>query len=274
MSRESIETELTVYARLDDLNELEGVADAIEDHIQLESTLITGHRQRVRKVTPIKGEGVGSDRFEFTTKYKLPDDAGIPSSLETTADVDEQFYDTYSMMAVRGIVKRRYSIAGKVPRISGLPENIVLPAVRYEVDVFTIPKGKDGEKSNWIKMDIELQDILKALKEQGIVNFENVRQKFNLDALAFVMHDMFSPQSATPEQKELLGKLWETEFALKLNPEVYKKEESSTQGTPETTPAAPAEPVQTEPQQSPPETPPTEGSVPETEGEGNQKEEE
>lgn len=273
MSRVSTETEMTIYARMDDLSELESAATSIEDHIQLECTLITGSRQRVRKVTPISGDGVGSIRYEFTTKLKLPDEGGIPSSLESTVDCDEEFYKSYSDMAARGIVKRRYSIVGGTPKITGVPENIVLPAIRYEVDVFTIPSNPK-EKSKWIKMDIELQDIIKALKEQGI-SLEGVKQKFNLQNLAFTMQDMFSPASMNEEQKALLDKLWKTEFAMELNPEVYvKKEESSTQGTPETAPAAPAEPVQPEPQQDPTATAPDQGTETETEGEGNQTEEE
>lgn len=270
MSRVSIETELTVYARVDDLTELDAAAESIEDHIQLEATLTTGARARVRKVTPVSGEGGSGERFEFTTKEKLDDDGGIPSSRETTTDVDRQFYESYSSIAQRGIVKRRFSIVGSTPKITGVPEGIALPAVRYEVDVFT--NYKTREKCNWIKMDIELQDIIKAMKEQGL-DISGVKQKFDLHSLQFTMEDMFSPQSATPEQKALLDKLWKEEFAMELKPEVYKKEESTTQGATELKPAAPAEPTQPEPQQDPTEQVPA-GTEAETEGEGNPSEEE
>lgn len=274
MSRTSRETELTVYARLDDLSELDGVEAAIEDHIQLESTLTTGARIRVRRITPVTGEGGQGERFEITTKEKLEDEGGVPSSDETTEDTDRGFYEHFSRIAQRGVVKRRYSIIGNKPKISGVSEDIVLPPVKYEVDVFTIPKAK--EKSNWIKLDIELQDIIKVLTENGI-GLEGVKQKFDLSVLAFTLNDMFSPQSATPEQKALLDKLWKEEFAMEINPEIYvkreKQEESLTQGETEEAPDIPAAAAQTEPQQGPTEEVP-EGTETETEGEGKPTEEE
>ena len=236
MSTTNTETELTVYARIDNpetLNE----ADAIEDHIQLESTLTTGGRMRVRKITAVKGgpEATG-DRFEITIKEKLPKDAGVGSSLETTQDSDRNFYEAFSQIASRGIVKRRYTFLGRAPKISGLDQQIVVPAVKFEIDRFVIPTDKPEEKqySQWVKIDIEIDDILKVLKEQGI-DTSQVKQKFSLAAMPFTAEDMFSPENMNEEQKAQLDKLWETEFAMKIKPEVFIKEDSvqpkATQGS-------------------------------------------
>ena len=227
MSTTNTETELTVYARIDDPQSL-NEADAIEDHIQLESTLTTGGRMRVRKITSVKGgpEATG-DRFEITIKEKLPKDAGVGSSLETTQDSDRNFYEAFSQIASRGIVKRRYTFLGRAPKVTGLDQQIVLPAVKFEVDQFVIPTNKPEEKqySQWVKIDIEIDDILKVLKEQGI-DTAQVKQKFSLAAMPFTAEDMFSPESMNEEQKAQLDKLWDTEFAMKIKPEVFIKEDS------------------------------------------------
>ena len=227
MSTTNTETELTVYARIDDPQSL-NEADAIEDHIQLESTLTTGGRMRVRKITSVKGgpEATG-DRFEITIKEKLPKDAGVGSSLETTQDSDRNFYEAFSQIASRGIVKRRYTFLGRAPKVSGLDQQIVLPAVKFEIDQFVIPTDKPEEKqySQWVKIDIEMDDILKVLKEQGI-DTAQVKQKFSLAAMPFTAEDMFSPESMNEEQKAQLDKLWDTEFAMKIKPEVFIKEDS------------------------------------------------
>lgn len=227
MSTTNTETELTVYARIDDPQSL-NEADAIEDHIQLESTLTTGGRMRVRKITSVKGgpEATG-DRFEITIKEKLPKDAGVGSSLETTQDSDRNFYEAFSQIASRGIVKRRYTFLGRAPKVTGLDQQIVLPAVKFEIDQFVIPTDKPEEKqySQWVKIDIEIDDILKVLKEQGI-DTAQVKQKFSLAAMPFTAEDMFSPESMNEEQKAQLDKLWDTEFAMKIKPEVFIKEDS------------------------------------------------
>lgn len=231
MSTTSEETEITLYARIDDPESLQE-AELIEDHIQFESTLVSGARQRVRKITPVKGSSSTADRYEVTLKVKRPNDGGVASSNETTQETDRGFYLAFADVAARGIVKRRYKFIGKPPIISGIDKDIVLPAVVYEIDQFTIPGT--GEKSNWIKIDIEIDGILKALKEQGI-DASSVRQKFDISNLPFTGHDMFSAASADPEQKAILDKLWEEEFAKKIAPDVFVKPKEETNALPAVT---------------------------------------
>ncbi len=229
MSTTTQETEITVYAKLDDPQSL-NEAELIEDHIQLEQTLLSGARIRVRKITPIKGGPEnGGDRYEITMKEKLPDDGGIPSSNETTQETDENFYNHFAEVAERGIVKRRFVFMGRAPVVRGAEEELVLPAVKYEVDLFTNPKTK--QKVPYIKIDIEIDQILDVLKEKGI-DITGVRQSFNLKNLPFIAEDMFSPKNATPEQKQLLDNLWENEIVLKCAPNEYVKKQDETQTLP------------------------------------------
>jgi hypothetical protein len=86
-------------------------------------------------------------------------------------------------------------------------------------------KPEEKQYSQWVKIDIEIDDILKVLKEQGI-DTAQVKQKFSLAAMPFTAEDMFSPESMNEEQKAQLDKLWDTEFAMKIKPEVFIKEDS------------------------------------------------
>lgn len=215
-----LETEITLYVKIDDPSELETAVD-IEDHIQLENLLITGDKIRIRKVTPIKGVGSGNgDSYILTLKQKAPNDAGIPTSYETSHEVSREFYTAFAESAERAILKRRYSVVGAAPSISGLDRDIVIPALKYEIDQFTIPKTK--EKSQWIKLDIELGEQLKALRDQG-VDTTGLKQKISLSMLPFSAEEIINPENMTDEQKKTLGNLWETEFALTLKEPVFEK---------------------------------------------------
>lgn len=236
MANKDQETELSLYARISDPESLYE-ADLIEDHIQLESTLISGARNRVRKITPVKGGAVGGTvRYVQALKIEMEPVGGVASCREVTVDVDRAFFEAFASVANRGIVKRRFTFIGGVPKISGA-ENIVLPPVKYEVDQFSIP-GKNGEKSEWIKLDIELDEIIDALENAGI-DISGVRQRFDLSYLPFTSEDMFYAATATPEQKALLGKLWETEFAQKIAPDVFVKGNEPAAPAPEPTQPAP-----------------------------------
>lgn len=228
MSNPNQETELSLYAHLSDpasLNE----ADHIEDHIQLESKLISGARIRVRKITPVKGgpEG-GTVRYVMAIKTPSEPVGGVASVIETPVDVTPEFYQAFAAVAHRAIVKRRYTFMGSVPRITGA-ENVALPAVKYEVDQFAIPST--GKRSEWIKLDIELDDVIKALTDAGI-DLAGIRQRFDLTKLPFSTSSMFTAATATPEQKATLGRLWETEFAQKLAPDVFTETGASEQPSP------------------------------------------
>lgn len=217
MSKTQEESEISLMTQIIDPAALQE-ADAIEDHIQLESRLESGTKIRVRKITPVKGphEGQGA-RYELTMKQKVANNAGIPSSLETNTEVDRNFFENFAGAANRAIVKRRYSFTGLAPRVS-----LHIPAVTYEVDEFTNPNT--GAKASWYKVDIELDGVLKALKEQGI-DTAGLRQKFDLSGLPFTCTNMFSTSDMTDEQKKFMDNLWPTELSKDL------RSEQSNEGT-------------------------------------------
>jgi len=228
MSQSNTETELVFYAKLlsyDGLDE----AEVIEDHIQLESTFTTGPRMRVRRVTPIKGgaEGAG-DQYILTLKVKVPGTDEVNASTETDVTVDRNFYQNFGQTATRGIKKRRYHFTGEPPTINGQPIAGV-PPLTYEVDVFTGPNGKVP----YIKIDVELDKFLQALKPHGYT-LDDVRQKFTFESLPLQMEGVFYGPDQDEQQKALLDDLWQNQFVVQLNPEIYTKQEAEVP-TPEQT---------------------------------------
>lgn len=224
MSSTSIETELTVYILMEDGSDLSDTND-IEDHIQLEGILTTAGKVRVRKTIPIKGSNLGQgDSYVLTFKDKRKDESGVPSGFESNIDVDRNAFEAYGEIAERAVLKRRYTFDSRKPEITGVDQNIVLPAVQFQVDQFINPNT--SQRTNWVKLDIELQDLLKAMKEQGL-DVANVKQRFVLSDLPFKSAEIINPTNMTPEQEQKLGHLWETEFSKKLNPEKYIKAPAS-----------------------------------------------
>ncbi len=209
MSTTNEETEIVLFAKIDDPNVL-NEAENIEDHIQLEVRTETGAKMRVRKITPVKGDREGgASRYEFTMKQNVQNKAGVKSALETTQEVDRNFYENFAGIAEQAIVKRRYSFTGNAPKT-----DLHVPAVVYEVDEFVNISTK--EKSQWYKIEIEIDHVIDALKKQGIET-DTVKQKFDFSNLPFTSLDMFSPSNMSDEQKQLLDRLWEEEFAKKLS---------------------------------------------------------
>lgn len=224
MSTTSTETEITLYVRIDDLTELDS-ADFIEDHVQIEQTMLSGARIRVRKITPVKGgPETASVRYELTIKTKRGMDGGVPSSEETTQEVDRGFYEAFADVAERAMVKRRYTFIGRAPVVSGAPENLVLPAVKYEVDVFTSHSTR--KRVNWAKVDIEIDQILEELRKNNL-DTKGIRQRFMIKNLSFKAEDMFAVSNMNDRQKAILDDMWDNHYAIKLAPSQYKKDSVS-----------------------------------------------
>lgn len=220
MSVTVIESEITLYIKIQDPGVLDS-ADEIEDHIQLENTFITGARERVRQITPIKGPGLDVGvHFEKTLKDKRANDAGIPSAFETNEVTDRNGYEAFAQAAERAVLKRRYLFVGGKPTIEDVPATAVLPALRYEVDRFIIPTTK--KFSEWYKVDIELTEIIDALKEQGF-DPSNLRTRLDLSGFPLVVIEGINPAAQTPEQRATLDKLWKEEFAINVREPVYAK---------------------------------------------------
>lgn len=234
MSSTVPEPELVFYARL---NNFEGLKEAelIENHIQMESTFITGPRGRVRKITPIKGgPAAAADRYEFTMKVKAPPVEGVPSSDESTVDIDRNMFTQFAYAATRGMNKDRHRFQGKTPSVQGAQEGTPIPPFTYEVDVYYT---KHRAYSAYVKIDVEVNAIVTALKLHNLP-VPDFKSQITFEDLGLELSDVFYGDDQTPEQGALLDKLWQEEWVTTMNPEIYKKPEPAPVPT-EPVPGAP-----------------------------------
>lgn len=217
MSQSANETELVFHAKLASFEELLN-AEKIELHVQFENTFITGGRARVRMTRPIKGGPTeAGDNFVFTIKNKVKLEDGVTDSVvETNTPVDRNFYENFAPGAVRGMVKKRYSFTGQIPKFEG-HEGLALPPLVYEVDVFTNAEGKQVE---WVKIDVELDTLIDVLKGHNLT-LADIRQKFTFDSLGLNMSGVFLAQDQTPEQGRLLDYLWKEQYTIEVMDPTY-----------------------------------------------------
>ena len=161
MSSES-EVELCFYAEIRDPSGLEK-ANAVEQHEQYQYQLppdeAGGRRGRIRIRRTDK-----NNETSFTETIKTPHS---PDSLlgdeENTVDITESFFKTWRhTYRADGFKKIRHTYAVTEVEMEYQGNTIKLPPLKFEVDIFVAP---DGHKSKWAKIDIEVQDVIKMLKE-------------------------------------------------------------------------------------------------------------
>lgn len=205
-AKPNVETEATIYAKMS-LPEGLKAADHVEHHEQLEGPSVNGGRFRCRKTT------IGEDiSYVLTMKVKNPGDgiAGIDGSLEYDLTIDEVFYNAFKEVSTKRLDKTRYVFHGDGTSLVEGDTDIVLPPVKYEVDVFTTQQGTTSE---WVKIDIELDGIIAKLKEAGI-DVNDTKLKLKVSHLDFKPVGGFIAKQATEDQKKILDYIWDHQFNL------------------------------------------------------------
>ena len=206
-SKPNVETEVAIYAKMTHSVGLEE-ADHVEHHEQLEGPSVDGGRFRCRKTT------IDNDvKYTLTMKVKSKEEgiAGVRGDHEYDLDIDEGFYEAFKALSTKRLDKTRYVFHGDGTSLKdGDPNNVVLPSVKYEVDVF---KRADGEDSQWVKIDIELDSIIERLTEMG-KSLDDMTLSLKVSHLPFKPVGGFIAKQATPEQKQVLDAIWDTEFNL------------------------------------------------------------
>lgn len=223
MSQSGIETEMYFFVKLGDFNGLEE-ADVIESHVQVEARFTTGNKSRVRTVKSVKGgPAEAGDRHIFT--IKSPNEDGdteaAKSSIETNIEVDENFTMAYGKVANQAFIKMRYYFTDRSSKAE-IPE-LVLPPVCYEVDVF---RDKDNNPIEWVKIDIELDDLVAALKSKGL-ELNQVKQRIDFSALPLNIVEVIPMVSPTPEQRSFVDSLYKDRITTILNPETFVEQKGS-----------------------------------------------
>lgn len=193
------EEEITVFARVGDFNGFKN-ADGVAN-IQELSTLIPGRgKYRARKIT----DGNGTI---FTANVKSEGSGDVVrTSLDEEAPVTAAYFEAARTLADRLIVRDRFVFNGSTASLVVGGKEVLLPAIDFQVDVF---HRFDGRESEWVKIDIEVERLLAALRSMG-------KDVNAMDLTIKVSHLPFKPQQAfivssenSPEELSLIKKIWD-----------------------------------------------------------------
>lgn len=198
------ETELCFYGLV---TKPEGYEQAVdfEDHEQWEFTPPhSGEgrppRQRVRKTS--REDGV---RFDQTIKTPTGSATVEHGNEEETVQITESFFEAWKLaFPERGLFKRRYVYLTKNITVSHAGKSVVLPELKYEVDVFTNPQG---QRSAWVKIDVELDNILPILKQE-FPDMGKIDIKISFDNLPLGLTDVFAAVNLDDAHKAALDAFW------------------------------------------------------------------
>lgn len=198
------EEELTLYAKI---TRPEGLSEAFRkvEQVQAEIKTNTG-RIRVRR-TIEKGL---APSYECVIKTPVTNSESLHEhNEETTTIVDDAFFDKFLTIAGQVLKKTRYYFrAGKtiLHVQKGLDiRQVSLPPLIYEVDVFHI---NHTQRVGWCKIDIELDSMKTFIKQNYPQLSVDIPIEADLSSLPFMPESCFSAKEATPEQTDILNKLW------------------------------------------------------------------
>lgn len=207
-SKQNSEIEVAVYGKITDPEGLKHAAEVIQQE-QIESEFFNGVRCRVRKET--KGTETS---YTFTYKVKQEDNDVVQSNKEFNIAVDQDFFEGFRNVAKKRLKKTRYVFYSKLVELTLIKEGgaksvVTLPQVKYEVDVYN---KKDGTTSEWCKIDVELDAILPTIGKE--TEGKSTRVIVKVSHLPFKPVENMLGKSDNPEQKALMGKIWDTEWNL------------------------------------------------------------
>lgn len=195
------EREVTIYARIGNTNGLDE-ADATEQHEQWEMSLPGEVKRRIRIRETIKE---GNSVYEETMKIDLPVEAAIHSVEEVETPITQDYFQAWKKhFGERGVLKTRYTFNAKDATVTIGGEEISIPGVKFEVDVF---RKADGQRSRWCKIDVEIDKILDFLKGRGI-DFSDVATKIKVSHLPFAPENAFVHGDGNEEHQTAVDAFW------------------------------------------------------------------
>ncbi len=141
-----------------------GKASATEMHDQYEYKLPPDEKgQRRGKIRIRKTVQNNEARYEETIKTPI-NPGSLLGDREKTVAIDEGYFNAWRhVYRANGQKKVRYTFVTMDASMVYNGEKVALPVVKFEVDIFIAPNGR---RSKWAKIDIEVQDIVKLLKEK------------------------------------------------------------------------------------------------------------
>lgn len=199
----SAETEVAVYAKITDWNGLK-LANHKEHHVQLEGSFVAGPRMRVRIIN--------DNEYILTMKVRQENAGEVISNNEHNVSVDKGFAEDFKKCASKMVVKDRYVFNSSNVTLKLNVDNevkaIQIPNIKYEVDVY---EKATGDQSEWCKIDVEIDSILKFLNTE-YPEIKEFKLNIKVSHLPFKPVEPILAQNATDEQKAFLSSLWDNEF--------------------------------------------------------------
>ena len=208
---ESSEREATFYARVGDAS---GFSQAV-DH--------EAHEQWQRVIMDASGKPTGLARiratargeatvYQETLKVFNGPAGGIHDRTEHTVTIDKSYFEAWrAVFGELGVFKVRYVFLSTNVTLELKGESIVLPEVKFEVDVFV---NSQGQRSKWCKVDIELDHLFDYLEDKH-PEIEAIQLKVALSSLPIKLEDAFSTAEPDEVYKAAEKKLWDS-FAHSL----------------------------------------------------------
>lgn len=213
------ENEVVFYAQIGNWLGLEQ-ARSMEDHVQWEIKIQSSdegakRRVRVRKTTPLSkaadhGIEHGSPGFVMTAKTKLDTGNEVTGNTEENVDVNEGVFLLFQSFAENGMIKRRFNFLANSVTIRHDGQEIKLPEtmVGFEVDLFPLKGGQSGF-SPWVKIDVEVDAILNAIKD---LELDHKKISFDIDPAKLPFKPVNIIQPGSPETDAAIQQLYDTVF--------------------------------------------------------------
>ena len=203
------ETELCYFCEVGDKTGFDQ-AQAVEQHVQYEYRLPLSDegarrgRVRVRKTTKS-----GEDFFTETLKTPIDPTQSLGDIEDTVAITEAYFENWKKTFLVDGQAKTRYTFIGKETKLTVDDQEVILPSLKFEVDVFLNPQGG---RSQFAKVDIELQDIIAYIKDQH-KDIKTVKIKIDFSSLPLKIGRVIDAATQDTEERAAISNFFKV-FSL------------------------------------------------------------
>lgn len=198
------ETELCFWAELTDRS---GLSQAVSQEIQDQySYKIKSEDGSQNSMIRVRATDVGGTiTYEETLKNKTKTESALFANEETNQPITKEYFEAWiRCFDAPGCHKVRYTFVSQKVLLKNDEEEIELPEVKYEVDVFI---SKEGKYSNYCKVDIEIDNLLAYLAEnhKDISKFD---VSVSLSSLPIGLKNWFSAVTDNEEQRAGIDAFW------------------------------------------------------------------
>lgn len=211
MAKEN-ERESTIYARMTNPAGLWQAAKVL--HQEQAQIKAPGGNIRVRME---RVDGANAWEYTLTTKHFTAAENGVKDADEETKVIDEQAYRMFKSVCKEYMRKTRFvfMVERLIIEKPGVRTEIELKDVKYEVDVFY---KQNGEVSEYVKIDVELQAIKPQLDALGI-ELDVTDLTARISRLPFAPVAAFVDDGRGGKMREFISMLYESQFLRKNVPQ-------------------------------------------------------